>query len=157
MRERDNELIDVVKEYNNWLREGTHTYMELLNTSAGEVQGRCDCVEDEHRSVVYACLKYTKANEFGALAISDTHLYFYFLNVFRVKWEVVGLSILPLEGITKIKISKFLVWNNVEVSFRGDDGKERRLKYQVSSAVAGLKKQKLNVKVLLSYLRGACG
>ena len=150
---RDDDLAGLIKEYNNWLREGNHADMELYGISTEEARDTLDSFVGEHKSIVYACLKHSKASEFGGLAVTGNHLFFYFLNVFRVKWEAAGLLILPFDAVTNIKISRFLIWNNLQISFKGDDGKERKLKYQISSVVAGLKKQRVNVRALLRHLR----
>ena len=153
MRDRDSELIAAIKEYNSQLRESAHTDTEP-HDSDGD-RARFGSLEDEHKAVVYACLKHSNTNELGALAAGERCLYFYSLNVFLVQWKVVELSTLPLEAITKIKISKSLIWHNLEVSFKDDKGNEYTLNYRISNVVVGLKKQRANVKTLLSHLR-AC-
>ena len=153
MRDRDSELIAAIKEYNNQLRDSGHTGMEPHG--ADGARGRFDSLEYEHKAIVYAYLEHSKTNELGALVLSERCLYFYSLNIFLVQWKVVEFSALPLEAITKIKVSKSLIWHNLEISFKDDKGNECTLKYRISSVVVGLKKQRANVKALLGHLR-AC-
>lgn len=94
-------------------------------------------------------------NDFGVMAANEECLYIYVLKklAFKINVEnVKGIIVLPYNTIIKLKIGKFLIWNNLKINFMYEN-KKHRLKIMVSSKTVGIKEQKQNVKKLIDFLK----
>ena len=146
---KDNELLNAIKEYNKSILENDAERIDVIGNNES-LQSSLEALNSPHKAVAYACLRDSFGNQFGALTVSIDHILFYHMMGLN---QAIGLSILPIQDIVSIKISKFLIWNNLTVRYRGEDGAEHKLVYKVSNIVVGLKNQKQQAEVLLNYLR----
>ena len=165
MGKRDNELVRVVEEYRNRLLEtmreaadeGKSFNMEFLDFVPPALM-KVDSFEEERKAIVYAALSYPIPNRYGALDIGDNYLRYYPFAPFCwpiSKWRATGLSTWPLEKITNVRISRFLIWSTLTFCYNGYDGQKHKLKFLITSfnLTLRLQKQRGNVEILLAHLR----
>ena len=93
------------------------------------------------------------ANDYAIMTVNSESLCFYILNKFKMKLDITNKIELPYSWITKYKMSKFLMWDNVKIYF--ENGSEKhKLKLQIATRPIGLKNQPANVREFLDTLSG---
>jgi len=167
MKDKHEELVNAIKEYNSQIREGYYAmggiqqredhYAAEMKSEHGvsaEQWRMLDPMADGQTAVVYAALTKSNYNDFGALSANDTYLFFYkMVGGWRTKFKAAWCITLPLEWAIKLKISKFFIWSTLKIRYTDDFGKKRKFTFTVSDKAVGLPKQKENAEALLDYLR----
>ena len=106
----------------------------------------------DYIAILYVCLEGWMSNDWAIMTVNHDCLCFYVLDNFKMSLVITGKFTVLYEAITKMKISKFLLWTNLKIR-SADDSKTYKLKVKVSSKCIGIKKQKENIGILVDFLR----
>ena len=114
---------------------------------------------NEHcEAVLYMCIEGNSAytNEFAIMTVNESFFCFYTLTMlakipFQVK-HIKHKRVVPYSSITKIKTSKFFIWQNVKI-WANDNGRKYKLALTISYKALGLERQRDNVLWLVDFIK----
>ena len=113
----------------------------------------------EHcEAVLYVCIDGNSAltNEFAIMTVNESFFCFYALTMlasppFQLK-HIKHKRVVPYSSITKIKTSKFFIWQNVKI-WANDNGRKYKLALTISYKTVGIERQRDNVLWLVDFIK----
>jgi len=116
--------------------------------------------DGRHFSITYACLEGTGlevfvfgalSNDFGIVTAHQDGLIVYLFPKLSTK-SIKHKFAVMYNSITKLKIGKFLMWNNIEICFVHEN-KVHKIKLKISNLAVGIKGQKEEAQKLVAFLK----